>query len=332
MATLDIFNDDAFSVTQLTQTIIDIPRVPTRLGDSGMFNEYGINTLTMAIERTGSALNLVPTAPRGGVREPIKGVGRKLIPIMATHLPQSGSVLADEVQGVRVFGSETEVEAVSALVKKKIAIMKGNLDLTLEHMRVGAVMGKVLDADGVTPIWDLYDIFGFTQVVKDFQLDVPTTNLKAKVQDLKRSMARALGGRSFGGVRVMASQSWFDAFTEHADMKARWDKWQDGTYARTDQSDADFDFLKAVFSIYEGGTSAGDFVPDGTAFAYPVGVPNMFQTAYAPGDYMETVNTNGLPYYTKQEPMPMGKGVALESQSNPIMLNTLPEAVFKLTI
>ena len=29
MATLDIFNDDAFSVSQLTQTITDIPRIPT---------------------------------------------------------------------------------------------------------------------------------------------------------------------------------------------------------------------------------------------------------------------------------------------------------------
>ena len=36
MATLDIFNDDAFSVSQLTQTITDIPRIPTQLGDEGL--------------------------------------------------------------------------------------------------------------------------------------------------------------------------------------------------------------------------------------------------------------------------------------------------------
>ena len=50
MATLDIFNDDAFSVSQLTQTIVDIPRVPTQLGDEGMFNECGISTTTMMID------------------------------------------------------------------------------------------------------------------------------------------------------------------------------------------------------------------------------------------------------------------------------------------
>ena len=86
MATLDIFNDDAFSLSQLTQTIVDIPRVPTQLGDEGMFNEYGISTTTMMIERTGSGLKLVPTAPRGGVRATVGREKRKLIPIAAVHL------------------------------------------------------------------------------------------------------------------------------------------------------------------------------------------------------------------------------------------------------
>ena len=46
---------------------------------------------------------------------------------------------------------------------------------------------------------------------------------------------------------------------------------------------------------------------------------------------METVNTLGLPYYAKQEVMKFNKGVEIETQSNPICLNTLPEAVIKLT-
>ena len=42
MATLDIFNNDAFSVSRLTQLIIDIPRVPTQLGDERLFTEAGL--------------------------------------------------------------------------------------------------------------------------------------------------------------------------------------------------------------------------------------------------------------------------------------------------
>ena len=66
MATFDIFNNDAFSVSQLTQTIVDVPRIPTYLGDSGLFQEYGITTTSFMIVRKGSNLQLVPAAPRGG--------------------------------------------------------------------------------------------------------------------------------------------------------------------------------------------------------------------------------------------------------------------------
>ena len=123
MPTLDIFNDDAFSLSSLSQTITDIPRVPTQIGDEGLFREYGITSTTMMIERQGSALKLIPTAPRGGVPEPVNRGPRKLLPIAAVHLPVSGSVMADEVQGIRAFGSETAVETVQNLVRQKLEIM-----------------------------------------------------------------------------------------------------------------------------------------------------------------------------------------------------------------
>ena len=66
MATLDIFQDDAFSVTSLSSTITDIPDVPTKLGDKGLFQEEGISTTSFMIERQGSSIKLLPTAPRGG--------------------------------------------------------------------------------------------------------------------------------------------------------------------------------------------------------------------------------------------------------------------------
>lgn len=334
MATLDIFNDDAFSVSQLSKTIVDIPRVPTQLGDEGLFTEYGINTLTMMIERMGSSLKLVPTAPRGGVGATVGRDQRKLIPVAAVHLPQRDTIRADEVQGVRAFGSETEVEAVAKLVRNQQVKMKQNLDLTLEHMRIGALKGTVVDADGTSVLWNLYDMFGFMQqtVFFDMATASTTTDLKVKCQEVKRAIQTKLGGRSFRRVRVKCSLGWFDKFTGHNNMKKAWELWQSGAYARQDQSEGDFEYAGVVFQIYAGGTSNGDFIPDGLAYAYPEGVPGMFETAYAPADYMETVNTQGLPYYSKQELAPFAKGVELESQSNPIMLNSLPEAVIKLSV
>ena len=332
MASLDIFNNDAFSVSQLTQTIVDVPRVPTQLGDEGIFNEYGISTTTMMIERQGSGLKLVPTAPRGGVRNTVGRDSRKLIPIAASHLPQGDAILADEVQNVRAFGKETEVESVQRLVARQLAKMKSNLDLTLEYHRIGALKGLVLDADGVGVIYDLYQMFGMTRQTMSFDFASATSDLKQKTVLLKRAIQKQLGGRSSQGVRVKTSESWFDAFTGHSNMKKAWELWQSGQYNREDQSEGIFVFAGVEFQIYAGGVDDEDFIPAGKAYAYPKGIPGMFQTAFAPGDYMETVNTIGSPYYAKQERMKYDKGVELESQSNPITFNSLPEAVIELTV
>jgi hypothetical protein len=129
----------------------------------------------------------------------------------------------------------------------------------------------------------------------------------------------------------MVSEGFFDKLVGHGNMKAAWERWQDGRFNREDQSTADFEFAGVVFNVYEGGVDGTDFIGDGLGYAYPEGVPRMFQTAFAPADYMETVNTMGLPYYAKQEVMKFNKGVDIETQCNPICLNTLPEAVIRLS-
>ena len=333
MATLDIFNDDAFSVTSLSSTITDIPDVPTKLGDKGLFQEEGISTLSFMIERQGSSIKLLPTAPRGGVREPVALGPRKLIPLQALHIPASWSVLADEVQGIRAFGSETEVMQAQTLVQRKLANVRASMDLTHEHMRVGALKGQVLDADG-SLLLDVYDAFGMTQQTQFWNIAVAANgDPKASIITLKSMIRAKMGGRSFGKIRVICSLGFFTALVQNSKMLKAWEQWNQGAYLRTDQvNGGDFEFAGVVFEVYDGGTSAGDFIPDGIAYAYPEGVPGMFQSKFAPADYMETVNTQGIPFYAKQEPMPFNKGIAGEAQSNPIHFNSLPEAVIKLSV
>lgn len=334
MATLDIFNNDAFQLSQLTQTIVDLPRVPTQIGDSGLFQEYGINTLTMMIERQGSALKLIPTAPRGGVGEPSSLTSRKLFPIAAVHIPQRDAIMADIVQGVRAFGSETEVQTLQKIVAQKQKIQKDQIDLTLEYHRIKALQGQVLDADGTTVLWNYYDMFGMTQETVPFNIATANTtgvDFKALSRTIRRKIQTKLGGRSFTRIIAIVSQGFFDKLTDHDAMKAAWDLWNAGGFGRTQQTGSDFEFAGVVYREYVGGTSAGDFVADGFGYAYPEGVTGLFQTAFAPGDYMDTVNTIGSPYYSNIERMKFDKGVELESQSNPIHLVTLPETIIKLT-
>ena len=339
MATFDIFNNDAFSVSQLTGTIVDIPRVPTMLGDMRLFSESGITTPTFMIERKGMSLNLVPTAPRGGVGQPLNSNDRKLIPIATVHLPQRDEILADVVYGVRAFGSETEVESMSNIVRERMVQMRSNLDLTLEYHRVGALKGLVLDADGATPILNVYSTFGMTQTTQFWNIATPATSIDPTelTQNLKAAIRVKLGGRSFTRVRVVCSAGFLKKYRAHNKMKEAYNRWQEGAFLRTSGSSAngmsvDFEFDGVQFSVYEGEVGGNPLIEDGFAYAFPEGVPGMFRTVYSPADYMETVNTVGVPYYAKQERLRFDKGVELEAQSNPICFNQLPEAVIKLSV
>jgi len=332
MATFDIFNNDAFSVSTLTQTIVDIPRVATRIGSSGLFREMGMPTLGMMVERQGSALKLVSAQPRGGVGEPVKLGPRKMINLPTVHLPQRGSILADEVQGIRAFGSETEVEAASARFLQKLTLAKEQIDITMEYHRIGAIRGLVLDADGTTELLDVYDAFGMVQQTKFFNFASGTSKIKQKCIELKRMIQLKLGGRSFTKVRVMCSEQFFDELVGHPLVEKAFELFNENSHARNDQSNADFEFADVIFEVYSGGVGTTDFIPAGKAYAYPEGVSGLFQTWFAPADWMETVNTMGLPYYAKQEVMPYNKGVSFESQSNPLNFCSLPETVIECSV
>lgn len=334
MASLDIFNDDAFSLSSLSQTIIDIPDIPTKLGAKGIFNEYGLTGTSFWIERKGGKVTLVPTSPRGTRGEPVALGKRKMISLATFHIQKEWSVLADEVLNARAFGKESELETVQSIVQQKLAAVRADIDLTHEYHRVGALKGVVKDADGSTLV-NLFDTFDMTQETAFFDIATPSTSVKAKdkIIALKRIMQRKLGGRSFSGIRVIASEGFFDKLIGHQSVEKAYERWQEGAFFRQDQSETDFEFIPKVrFEVYSGGTDAGDFIEDGIAYAYPEGVPGLFQTAYAPADYMETVGTMGQAFYAKQELMPMGRGVQGEAQSNPLHYCTLPETLIKLSV
>ena len=244
----------------------------------------------------------------------MRGFRQRLLQIIDTRLRLAATVTADH------------------LIRDKMQSMRDNQDLTLENMRVGVLKGEVKDADG-SVIWDMYDIMGQTQVTLFFNIATSNSNanLLLLTENLKRQMRTKLGGRSFSGVRVICSIEFFDKLVNHDDMQERWALWQDGAFGRDYPPTTNFKFNGVTFTVYEGGTDAGDFIPAGLAYAYPEGVPKLFRTAYAPGDYLEVVGTKGVPFYAKQERMPFDKGVMLEAQTNPLFYCTLPEAVFELS-
>jgi len=59
MATMDIFETDAFSVIELTRALENIPFKPATLSGSGLFSDRGVRARTVVIESRDGTLSLI---------------------------------------------------------------------------------------------------------------------------------------------------------------------------------------------------------------------------------------------------------------------------------
>jgi hypothetical protein len=334
MGMLDIFNNSAFSTVELTDAINVVPNTFGRLQQMNLFPARGVRTTIVALERKNGVLNLLPTGQRGAPATKGAVGKRDLRHFAINHIAHEDTVLADDVQGVRAFGSENQVMAVQDLVNEKLAVMASKHDITLEFQRWGALKGILLDADGST-LLNMFTEFGISQESQNFLLTTGTTDVAAKVRALKRYMELNSQGQMYSGIHVFCSSGWFESFIQHPEVEKFYLNFMN---AKTLDNDYRSGFVFQGVTFEEQNGSATDeagnvrnFVPANEAIAFPVGAPGLFSTYFAPADFMETVNTPGLPRYAKQERMKFDRGVELHTQSNPLPLCNRPHLLVKLT-
>jgi hypothetical protein len=323
-----IFESDAFSLKSLTASINEVEYAPRRLGEMGVFDAQGITTTQVVIEKDGDKLALVENKPRGGVGQVVAGSKRTGVPFMTAHLPTRATILADEVQGVRAFGSQDSAEQLQVVINNRLAKMARRIDVTHEFHRVGAVKGQVIDANGAV-LYDLFQAFGMTQTVVPMDLGTAATELQGKCLDILEAMEQGLGDLFFDGATVLCGKNFWRKFITHKAVKTAYERWENGSRLRADGREA-FPFGGLMWERYRGTVGTTKFIADEEAYAFPMGSEELFLSRFAPGDYGDTVNTLGLPFYSSSERLPHGKGVELEAQSNPAHLNTRPKASIKL--
>jgi hypothetical protein len=325
---LDIFRNDAFSVTSLTAAILKAPYKPGRIGDLGLFRESGMTTTTAVVEEKDGFLELIAQSPRGGPAATLGNQKRSARSFTASHLTREATIMADSVQGVRAFGSEDAQQAVQAVVDEKMAILRALHEATLEYHRATAIQGIVLDADGTTPIRNLFTDFGISQ--QTYELDL-AGNVRSGAVAIQRLIESELGAEPISGYRAFCGDDFFDQLVEAATVKASFQN-QEGAVLRADLRKG-FVFGGITWENYRGRVGSVDFFATDEAYVVPEGT-NVFQVKFAPADFMETVNTLGLPVYLKMAPDPEGlnRFVKLHSQSNPLALCTRPRAVVKVTL
>lgn len=336
---MDVFNDDAFSLVTMTQAIQKMPTVPTFLGSLGLFDEEGVSTNIVSIEQKGQTLSLIPTSQRG--TEPPMGTTdkRSLRHFSIPRIAKSDQVFAAEIQGLRAFGTESELESAVRLIAQKQSKLLTEHALTMEYHRLNALQGILLDSDGST-LYNFFTEFSVSQPTEiDFDLDnsSPASGaLKAVIQGARRTAIRALGGAYVPGRTQflwLCGDTFYDQFTAHSEVKDTYTGWQAAASLRADVGRAfdTFRFGDMSWHNYQG-TDDNSTVAIGTTKAKLVvrGVPGLYRRINGPGESFETANTMGQPIYSNLvRDEKRNQWVQPEIFSYPLHICTRPEVLLR---
>lgn len=326
----DVFGNDIFGQVSLTEAINKLPYKPGKLGEMGLFKQDSISGIIALIEEQNGKLSLVPTATRGTRSTEQTRTKRKMRSFSVPHMPQFDSIRADELLGIRDFGSADSLRTVAKLLNDRNTVMKDDMEATKEYQRCGAIQGLVKDADGTT-LYDFFSEFGITEESFAFDFGTsPTVKVKKTCTDILRAMQFSLGAQRFSGVQAICGDDFWDAFISCEEVEKVFLNW-DSRVLQEQQRDG-FMFGGIKWWNYTAKLNTTHMIPVDVARFVPIGAGNTLTEIYAPANFIETVNTPGLPYYSKQERMPFDMGIDLHAQSNPLIMTTRPASLKKGTI
>ena len=332
---LNPFDTDAFNLVSLTKAINILPNNYGRVRELGLFPDRGVTTRTVIVEEQNGVLNLLPTLPVGSPGTQNRMGKRKIRSLTIPHIPLDDVILPSEYDGVRSFGSETQVETLASIMNKHLQTAKNKFGITLEHLRMGALKGIILDADGST-LYNLYTEFDITPKTVDFALDDPDTIVREKCFEVLRYLEDNLKGEVMSGVRALVSAEFFDDLVAHDSVKEVYQNTLAAIQALGGDIRKGFTFAGITFEEYRGTATDAEgtvrrFIAEGEGHVFPMGTTESFETIYAPADFLETANTIGMPLYAKQEARKFNRGVDLHAQSNPLPICYRPAILIKLT-
>lgn len=333
---LDIFNNSAFDVTRLTQAINEIAFAPGRVAELGIFNTESVDTTTIAVEKQGDSLIIVPPTPRGGPGVTVDKDKRDMRPLIIPHFEINDAIYAEEVQGVRAFGTEQALETVIGKVAQRQAKHVRSLAVTEEYARMGAIGGIVTYKGGQT--LNLFNEFGVSARAEiDFDLDNASPAegaLRKKCAGVSRATSNELGGIPYTGLWAFCGDNFFDDLLSHPEVRETYKGWgearilREGYVGPNRSTYGIFEFGGIVWENYRGAVVDGqEFIGTEKCKIFPTGAPDLFKTVYAPADLEETVNTLGQRLYSNQYAMQNGKGRHLDVQMNALQYCSRPRAL-----
>lgn len=308
MATMDVFNNSAFSTTSLSGMVEKLDFKPGLLGSLNLFEVMPVRTRNIFVDRIDGGLSLIPTSADGAAPDVLERDNRDAVSLKTTRLAKRFTLYAHELDGIRAYGSETELEGVQREYARRMQRLRDDMELTHEFHRLGALQGVLLDADGTTVIYDYSTEFNEAiPAAISFELDVDTTDVHAICKQVTRGMTRSSRGSFTTGtsIHALAGDDFYDALIAHPNVEKFYLQQAAANQMREAQGQV-FDSFRVggiTFHNYRGTDDNSTVaVPTNEAKFFPVGARGAFQVAYSPLEALDFVNTPGQSVYAMNVP------------------------------
>jgi hypothetical protein len=335
MLDMNVFTNDAFSATSMTAAVDKMGYVPSTLqGIPGLYTPVPVSTEDIWIEARSNAPALIKTSPRGAPPAQKSGDNRDARGFKTRRLALGSRITAAELQGVRAFGTSSELKTLQVEIARRQMKIKQDFTLTKENMLLGLVQGKAIDSDG-SVLYDWATEFNQSigaEIAFDLANASPASGALRKVcMQVPRYISRKLQGLGGNGVKVvgLCSDSFWDALISHPEVEKTYLSYAAAAELRNDVAVAwsAFRYGDILWVNYRGTDDQTFGVPTDKVKFFPLNA-GIFQFAQAPAERFEFVNTPGQEFYSwivRDKDRDMWADV--EMYSYPLPVCVMPQAL-----
>lgn len=326
----------SFNAQQVSSVFNKIENQYAMVGQMNIFRSVPVATSYVVIEKRHNILTLLPPSEALSPAPIAKKGHREKHVIEVPKIQYNDAIKPEDIQNLTRYNG-TGMEIMSEYLIERLTQIKLRHDLTKEYMMLGALRGNVIAGDGTTVYKNLFTEFGVTEKVITLDLDNTDADVRGNCRKIARHIDKNLFGDISTGKLVICDPVGFDRFTNHANVKAAFDGYQDARDRLGGNVDEGFMFGGLTFKVYDATVTAStgsslEFMPTKVGRAFPEGTRNTFEIANAPADFNESVNSIGMEYYAKVEEAKFQRGYDIHSQCNPMPICKNPAVLVKVTM
>ncbi len=209
-----------------TKEVQIVPNTWGLITGLNLFDPFPVSTTIIAVEVTEHGIYVLPETTRGGPASEAEGEETGTVLFQIPNFKHSDYIYPADVQDKRVPGS-MEPDTMTRERAKKLELARKKHALTKEFMLMGAIKGQVI-AGKNRVITNMYSKFEVTQKVVGLSLASDTTNVNARLRQVKDHIDQNMGMGSVmnTGIKYVAllSTTLFDSFVGHAKIEKYYER------------------------------------------------------------------------------------------------------------